>query len=343
LYSFNGRTPAAFHEGIMSRELIVETENFPIAGVFRIARGAKTAAEVVTCTISQGKVRGRGECVPYTRYGESVQSVLEQIEAIRAEISRGMDRQELQERMPAGAARNALDCALWDLEAKLRGERVADMIGSRYPRALVTAQTISLGTPEEMAAQARAHAARPLLKIKVGAEDDAARMRTVAAAAPQSRLIVDANEGWTEANLEENLRAAAACRVELIEQPLPAGKDAILSEIPHPVPICADESVHVTEDLDRLAGLYDAVNIKLDKTGGLTEALILRDRARAKGFSIMVGSMVGTSLAMAPAVLLAQDADFVDLDGPLLLARDRVPGLTYDGATVSPPEPALWG
>ena len=327
----------------MSRELTVETESFPITGVFRIARGAKTAAEVVTCTISQGTARGRGECVPYTRYGESLQSVVEQIKAIRAEISRGIDREDLRKSMPAGAARNALDCALWDLEARLRGERVADIIGSRSPRALVTAQTISLGTPEEMAAQARTYADRPLLKIKVGAEDDAARMRAVAAAAPQSSLIVDANEGWTEANLNENLHAAAACGVQLIEQPLPADKDAILAEIPHPVPVCADESVHVTEDLDRLAGLYDAINIKLDKTGGLTEALILRDKARAKGFSIMVGCMVGSSLAMAPAVLLAQDADFVDLDGPLLLARDRVPGLAYDGAIVSPPDPALWG
>jgi len=324
--------------------MMVEIESFPIAGVFRISRGAKTEAQVVTCIISEGSASGRGECVPYQRYGESLTSVVEQIEEMRDEIANGLSRQALQEQMPPGAARNALDCALWDLEAKQRRVRVQDMIlRNAPPRPLVTAQTISLGAPEEMAAAARKYASRPLLKIKVGGENDAERIRAVAAAAPESRLIVDANEGWTEANLEENLRAAAENRVALVEQPLPAGNDTPLGEILHPVPVCADESLHTRKDLDRLRGFYDAVNIKLDKTGGLTEALLLHQEARKLGFSIMVGCMVGTSLAMAPAVLLAQDAEFVDLDGPLLLARDRVPGLLYKGAFVSPPEPDLWG
>lgn len=328
----------------MLRAMTVEIESFPLAGVFRISRGARTKAEVVTCVIEHGSAEGRGECVPYARYGESLASVVEQIEEMRGAIAGGIDRKTLLERMPAGAARNALDCALWDLEAKRSGKRVAETVCRTPPRPLVTAQTISLGEPAEMAAEARKHAWRPLLKVKVGgAGKDTDRLRAVSEAAPESRLIIDANEGWTEADLEENLEVAAQCRAALIEQPLPAGKDAILGTIPHPVPICADESVHTAADLDKLRGLYDAVNIKLDKTGGLTEALVLRDKAREMGFSIMVGCMVGTSLAMAPAVLLAQDADFVDLDGPLLLQSDRVPGLVYEGAEVRPPEPDLWG
>lgn len=327
----------------MPRTVTVQIESFPIAGVFRISRGARTEAEVLTCTITHDSAAGRGECVPYARYGETLQSVTEQIEEMRPKLASGLDRKTLRERMPAGAARNAIDCALWDLEAKRSGRRVQKVIGAGTPHPLVTAQTISLGTPEEMAEQARAHADREVLKIKVGAQNDVARIRAVAEAAPHSRLIVDANEGWSGANLEENLRAAAECRVALIEQPLPVGQDTILREIAHPVPICADESLHTAADLTSIHGLYDAVNIKLDKTGGLTEALILRDRAREMGFSIMVGCMVGTSLAMAPAVLLAQNADFVDLDGPLLLKHDRVPGLSYSGSSVSPPEPELWG
>ncbi|WP_011580878.1 MULTISPECIES: N-acetyl-D-Glu racemase DgcA [Chelativorans] len=327
----------------MSRSIALEIESFPISGVFRISRGAKTEAQVITCIISDESATGRGECVPYARYGESLESVASQIEELREDIANGIDRHTLRKRMPAGAARNAIDCALWDLEAKRMGRRVAQAVCAAPPQPLVTAQTISLGTPEEMAAQARQHASRPLLKIKVGSDDDAARIRAVASAAPQSRLIIDANEGWSEANVEENLWIAAQNRVALVEQPLPAEKDGFLREIAHPVPICADESLHTTADLDRLRDLYDAVNIKLDKTGGLSEALLLRDRAKELGFSIMVGCMVGTSLAMAPAVLLAQGAEYVDLDGPLLLARDRVPGLDYDGAVVSPPEAELWG
>lgn len=328
----------------MPRTMSVEIERFPIAGVFRISRGARTRAEVVTCTIFEGAAAGRGECVPYPRYGESLESVTEQIEEMRGSIAESITRQSLRETMPPGAARNAIDCALWDLEAKLTGKRVQDTIGGGEPAALVTAQTLSIGSPEEMAEEARKHAARKLLKIKVGGgNDDAARIAAVAKAAPNSRLIVDANEAWNAVDLEENLRIAAQNGVALVEQPLPAGEDAVLGEISHPVPICADESLHTSEDLAAMHGLYDAVNIKLDKTGGLTEALILRNRAREMGFSIMIGCMVGTSLAMAPAVLLAQGADFVDLDGPLLLARDRTPGLAYENSFVSPPETALWG
>jgi L-alanine-DL-glutamate epimerase-like enolase superfamily enzyme len=327
----------------MKRDLLVESERFPIAGTFTISRGSKTEAEVICCTISDGGSSGRSECVPYRRYGESMESVNAAIEAIRGEIIRGMDREELLRAMPAGAARNALDCALWDLEAKMSGRRAYAQISATAPRPVETAFTLSLGTPETMAAQAAANATRPLLKVKIGGENDIERIRAVVGAAPRSRIILDANEGWTDGNVEANLAAAAELGIALVEQPLPAGRDEILRRIEHAVPICADESVHEAADLEELAGLYDAVNIKLDKAGGLTAAILLRNRARELGLSVMVGCMVGTSLAMAPAVLLAQDADFVDLDGPLLLARDRSPGLVYDGSMVSPPEPALWG
>jgi L-alanine-DL-glutamate epimerase-like enolase superfamily enzyme len=265
------------------------------------------------------------------------------IEAMRGEIAAGIDRAELLRSMPAGAARNALDCALWDLEAKISGKPAHARVCAKPPRPVETAFTLSLGTPEAMAAQAAANAARPLLKVKIGGENDIGRIRAVATAAPRSKIILDANEGWTDDNVETNLAAVAELGVALVEQPLPAGRDEILRSIPHAVPICADESVHEAADLEKLAGLYDAVNIKLDKAGGLTAALLLRDRARELGLSVMIGCMVGTSLAMAPALLLAQDADFIDLDGPLLLARDRSPGLVYEGSMVSPPEPALWG
>lgn len=327
----------------MARVISVEAERFPIAGAFTISRGSKTEAEVITCTIRQGNHTGRGECVPYKRYGETMDGVHAAIEAMRERIAGGIDRAALLDAMPAGAARNAIDCALWDLEAKITGTPVAQAIGAVPLRALETAYTLSLGEPEAMAAQARANAMRPLLKVKIGGDNDIARIRAVTEAVPQSRIILDANEGWTDDNIVENLAFAAKQRIALIEQPLPAGRDGILGRIAHPVPVCADESVHEAKDLASLAGLYDAVNIKLDKAGGLTAALALRDRARELGFGVMVGCMVGTSLAMAPAVLLAQDADFVDLDGPLLLARDRVPGLAYEGSLVSPPDPALWG
>ncbi|MDX8447198.1 N-acetyl-D-Glu racemase DgcA [Mesorhizobium captivum] len=327
----------------MARVISVEAERFPIAGTFTISRGSKTEAEVITVTIGENGHVGRGECVPYRRYGETMEGVHAAIEAMRARIIGGIDRIALLAALPAGAARNALDCALWDLEAKLSGRPVADAIGAVSPKALETAYTLSLAEPEAMAAQARANASRPLLKVKIGGENDMARIRAVTEAAPQSRIILDANEGWTDDNVEANLAFAAEYGIALVEQPLPAGKDDILRRIAHPVPVCADESVHEAKNLEALVGLYDAVNIKLDKSGGLTEALFLRDRALELGFGIMVGCMVGTSLAMAPAVLLAQGADFVDLDGPLLLARDREPGLVYQGSLVSPPDRALWG
>lgn len=328
----------------MARRLEVTVESFPIAGTFAISRGSKVAADVVVCTIRQDGAAGRGECVPYARYGESLDGVRAAVQAAAPLIASGIDRAGLLKAMQPGAARNAVDCALWDLEAKLSGQPAWASACAAVPGPLTTAFTLSLADPDAMGAQARANAHRPVLKIKVGgAGDDIARMRAVVAGAPQSRIIVDANEGWTEANLRENLQAAASLGIALVEQPLPAGRDDMLAAIDRPVPVCADESLHTVEGLAALAGRYDAVNIKLDKAGGLTAALLLRDRARELGFGVMVGCMVGTSLAMAPAVLLAQGADFVDLDGPLLLARDREPGLAYSGSVISPPAPALWG
>lgn len=328
----------------MFMDLHLTAETFPIAGVFTIARGSRTEARVIHCVLTGDGHRGHAECVPYARYGETVESVMEEIAAMRGQLRRGLSREDLLSAMKPGAARNAVDCAMWDLEAKLSGTPAQSLVCRIPPRPLHTAYTISLGEPEDMAAQAQAHADRPLLKIKVGGtKDDIARIRAVTGAAPKSSIILDANEGWTPENLHENLSVAAEYNVVLIEQPLPPEHEHLLGEIPHPVPICADESLHVTEDLPRLSGLYDAINIKLDKTGGLTEALRLKEAAREAGFRIMVGCMVGTSLAMAPAVLLAQDADYVDLDGPLLLAQDREPGLTYAGSLVSPPPRELWG
>ena len=318
-------------------------ESFPIAGTFTISRGSKTTADVIVCTIAERGAVGRGECVPYRRYGETPESVSAELERVKDRVSAGIDRRELASILPPGAARNAVDCALWDLEAKQSGVAAASRIVQGAPKALETAYTLSLGSPDAMAAQAAENAWRPLLKVKIGGDGDADRVRAVRAAAPRSRLILDANEGWNAGNVEANLAAAAALGVALVEQPLPAGEDAMLGRIERPVPVCADESVHVADDLDRLAGLYDAINIKLDKAGGLTESIVLERRAREMGFKIMVGCMVGTSLAMAPAVLLAQRAEFVDLDGPLLLARDRIPGLAYEGSMVSPPDRALWG
>lgn len=327
----------------MARTLQIDQESFPIAGRFTISRGSKTEANVIAVTLRQGEGIGRGECVPYGRYGETLEGVRETIEAARVVVQAGGSRDDLLGLMPAGAARNAVDCALWDLEAKLSGVRVANQLYPNGVSPLITAYTLSLGTPEEMEQAARAASARPLLKIKVGGADDEARIRAVTKGAPNSRIILDANEGWNSDNVVRHMDIAAECGIALIEQPLPAGRDELLAHIARPVPVCADESLHLTADLGQLVGRYDAVNIKLDKTGGLTEALLLRERARELGFQIMVGCMVGTSLAMAPALLLAQGAEFVDLDGPLLLARDRVPGLIYEGSTVFPPEPELWG
>lgn len=327
----------------MPRILDIQMNSFLIAGSFTIARGAKTQAEVITCTLTDEGAEGHGECVPYRRYGETMDSVLAQIEAARPLIEAGISRHDLLSAMPPGAARNAVDCALWDLEAKQMGQSVASRLGIADPKPLTTAYTISLGEPEVMAAQAREHAGRALLKVKVGTGDDESRIRAVRAAAPEATIILDANEGWPEAVLERHLNIAAEAGVTLVEQPLPAGRDALLAEIRRPLLVCADESVHHTGDLASLADRYDAINIKLDKSGGLTEALAMKTEAERLGFSIMIGCMVGTSLAMAPAVLLAQNADFVDLDGPLLLARDRQPGLRYAASLVFPPESSLWG
>jgi L-alanine-DL-glutamate epimerase-like enolase superfamily enzyme len=323
--------------------LTTRVEHWPIAGSFTISRGAKTEAVVVVAELSDGSYRGRGECVPYARYGETVESVVAAIEAMRPLIASGLDRAGLQQAMAAGAARNALDCALWDLDAKRAGRPAYELAGIAAPLPLVTACTISLATPEEMAVAARKAADRALLKVKLGGDCDPERIAAVRRAAPNAELIVDANEAWTQANLTDNLAACAAAGVTLIEQPLPDGQDDVLSAFRHPVPICADESAHARGSLAALRNKYDAVNIKLDKTGGLTEALATAEEATRLGLAVMVGCMVATSLAMAPAILVAQRARVVDLDGALLLARDRIYPLRYEGSRVHPPSRALWG
>mgnify|MGYP000577597511 CR=1 FL=1 len=317
----------------------VTAESFRLAEVFTIARGSRTEAKVLTVTAAEGADVGRGECVPYARYGESLESVAEEIAALPAVL----DREALYGFLSPGAARNAVDCALWDLEAKQAGCRVWDLAGLAAPGPVVTAFTLSLDTPERMRAAAARQAHRPLLKIKLGSEGDMARLEAVREGAPAARIIVDANEGWTAevyAGLAPHLLRLG---VAMVEQPLPAGADDMLGEIARPLPVCADESCHDRASLPGLKGKYDMVNIKLDKTGGLTEALALRDEAVAQGYRVMVGCMLGTSLAMAPAVLVAQGAEVVDLDGPLLLAEDRATPLCYDDEGVHPPEPALWG
>ena len=317
----------------------VVEESFALAEVFTISRGAKTEARVLTVRISDGNATGRGECVPYGRYGETLASVAAEIAGLPDDFSRA----DLPGLLPAGAARNAVDCALWDLAAKQAGKRVWDMAGLARPRPVITAFTLSLDTPERMRDAAARHAHRPLLKIKLGTSDDMARLAAVRAGAPRTRIIIDANEGWSAEIYAELVPHLLRMGVALVEQPLPAGADEMLAEMARPVPVCADESCHDRASLAGLAGKYDMVNIKLDKAGGLTEALALRDLAMAQGYGVMVGCMVGSSLAMAPAVLLAQGAGIVDLDGPLLLAEDRDHPLAYDAAGVHPPEAALWG
>ncbi|WP_206771979.1 N-acetyl-D-Glu racemase DgcA [Polymorphum gilvum] len=318
-------------------------ERWEIAGGFAISRGSRTHADVVVATIRDGAHLGRGECVPYARYGESIDGVLAQIASTAPLIEAGLTRTDLQALLPAGAARNALDCALWDLEAKRAASTAAALAGLASLKPLTTAFTISVGTPEKMAADAGKAASRPLLKVKLGGAGDVERIAAVRAAAPQARLIVDANEAWDPSCFADNMAACVTAGVELIEQPLPSGDDGLLATVARPITICADESLHTRDDLSALRIRYDAVNIKLDKAGGLTEALLLAKEARAHGFAVMVGCMLGTSLAMAPAVLVAQDADYVDLDGPLLLSRDREPGLRFEASRLYPPEPALWG
>jgi L-Ala-D/L-Glu epimerase len=323
--------------------LSVGVERWPIAGSFTISRGAKTEAAVVVAELSDGRRRGRGECVPYARYGETLEAVAAAISAMGPGLARGLDRLGLQQAMPPGAARNALDCAFWDLAAKQCGRPVHEIAGLPPPKPLTTAYTISLAAPEVMAAAAARAAGRALLKIKLGGGDDRARIAAVRRAAPRCELIVDANEGWTPDNLASNLAACAEAGVTLAEQPLPVGRDDALAKVPHPLPICADESAHAEASLAALIGKYDAVNIKLDKAGGLTEALAMLRRADELGLRVMVGCMVATSLAMAPAILVAQRASVVDLDGPLLLARDRPQGLYYEDSRVHPALPDLWG
>ncbi len=327
----------------MTRALSVAREVWPLRGAFRISRGAKTESVVVVARIAQDGAAGAGECVPYARYGETVESVLAQIESTRALIERGGGRDELQRALPAGAARNALDCAMWDLEAKRAGKRVWQLAGMSAPQTLITAYTLSVDEPEKMAEAARAAAHRPLLKLKLTGAGDLARVEAVRKATPGSRLIVDANEAWDEALFDQLSPQLANLGVDLIEQPLHAERDAGLAGREHPVAVCADESCHDTSSLPHVAGRYEAVNIKLDKTGGFTEALALRKAAFAAGYRVMVGCMVATSLSMGPAHLIAQGAAWVDLDGPLLLSHDRDPGLRFEGSRVHPPDAEMWG
>ena len=319
--------------------ITVIPETFALSEVFTIARGSRRAALVLSVQITRDGHTGRGECVPYARYGESHDSVTAQI----ASLPEGVTRAQLQSLLPPGAARNAVDCALWDLAAKQAGCRVWQLAGLSEPGPMITAFTLSFAAPEVMRAAAARHAHRPLLKIKLGTPDDMPRLEAVRAGAPKARIIVDANEGWTPEVYADLAPHLLRLGVTLVEQPLPAGQDDMLAEIARPLPVCADESCHDRESLPALGGKYDMVNIKLDKTGGLTEALALRDTARDMGFGVMVGCMVGSSLAMAPAVLVAQGASIVDLDGPLLLAEDRATALEYDAAGVHPPRPELWG
>lgn len=312
-------------------------------GTFTISRGSRTEAHVVTVTLEKDGVKGMGECVPYARYGESLDSVCDQIKSLTDAFAQGMDRIELQKALAPGAARNAVDCAFWDLEAKLAGKPAWQLAGLSSLSSVVTAYTLSLDAPEKMQQAAEDNSARPLLKIKLGGEGDLERLRAVRAGAPNSRLIVDANEGWSATDYDALAPVMLELGVDLVEQPLPASDDAALEGRARPLPVCADEACHDRDSLADLKGKYDVINIKLDKTGGLTEALALKQAAIEQGFSIMVGCMVGSSLAMAPALLLAQDVGFVDLDGPLLLAEDRDTPIEFRGSDMYPAPSALWG
>ena len=333
----------------MALEITIAAQSWPLASAFVISRGAKTQATVVVVEITGAGVTGRGECVPYARYGETTESVIRQIQQASHHLtavdphSVAMARLALQREMAPGAARNAVDCALWDLEAKVAGSSVAILTGMTRCLPLLTAYTLSLDTPEAMAVAAAKASHLPLLKLKLGGRGDDARLRAIRNARPDAHLIADANEAWTDELLGPLLAVAIETGVELIEQPLPAGRDHALEQRPAGIVICADESLHTRDGLPALADRYDAINIKLDKAGGLTEALALASDARALNLQIMVGCMVGTSLAMAPALLVAQGARWVDLDGPLLLARDREPGLTIANGIISPAIAALWG
>jgi len=327
----------------MTLSVQIEAERFEIAGGFKISRETRTHAQVVVVTLSDGDHIGHGECVPYPRYGETLESVQTQIEEVSEVLKEGLTRVQLLDAMPAGAARNAVDCALWDLEAKRSGKRAFELAGAGVLKPVTTAYTISVDTPEVMAQKTLAAAHRPLLKVKLAGPGDDARIAAVRRAAPDATLIVDANEAWDDSCFKVNMAACDAAGVALIEQPLPSKDDGLLAGFERSVTICADESLHPGKSIDGLAEKYDAVNIKLDKAGGLTAALKLVEDARAQDLKVMVGCMLGTSLAMAPAVVIAQTADYVDLDGPLLLAEDRKPGLRFEDSTLYPPEPELWG
>jgi L-alanine-DL-glutamate epimerase-like enolase superfamily enzyme len=322
--------------------LTVAVGRWPIAGGFTIARGTKTEAVVVVATVTRNGFAGRGECVPYARYDETVEGVVDALQAQAGAIAQGADRADLLHTMPAGAARNALDCALWSVASKAAGKPVWALAGLPQPQPVTTAFTLSLRDPAAMAAAAAHAASRPLLKVKLGGAGDDERIRAVRRAAPEATLIVDANESWTAATLAANLAACAQARVALIEQPLPAGADALLEDLDSPVPLCADESFHGLEGLDTVARRYQYANLKLDKTGGLTEAIAVARAVRERGMGLMVGCMLGTSLGMAPAFLLTPWAQFVDLDGPLLLLHDRVPGFAFEGSTMQPAGVGVW-
>ncbi|MGW8190264.1 N-acetyl-D-Glu racemase DgcA [Sphingomonas hankookensis] len=327
----------------MLRHLDVTHDRFGLSTPFRISRGVKTAADVVTVTLREGGTIGRGEAVPYARYGETIEDTIAAIRAIAPALADGAGRQDLAALLPAGAARNAVDCALWDLEARLAGTTVAALAGLAEPVALPSAITIGLDTPDAMARAAAKVATVPLLKVKVDRTDPAAQIAAIRSVAPLPRLIIDPNESWTLDTLRSLRERLIEWRVDLLEQPLPAGEDHDLATFNSPVPIAADEALHTAADLDRLAGRYDVVNIKLDKTGGLTEALVLAGRAHAKGFGLMVGCMVCSSLGIAPAMLLGGRAAFVDLDGPLWLSEDRAGGVTDHEGMSSPAAPGFWG
>jgi L-Ala-D/L-Glu epimerase / N-acetyl-D-glutamate racemase len=317
-------------------------QSWPLDRPFRTSRGSSTEALIVVVTVTEGPHTGRGEATPITRYKQSPASVVAQIESVKNDKS--LDRKKLQLLLPAGSARNALDCALWDLEAKISGKRVWELANIPMVSKITTAFTISLDTPEKMAVTARANATAPVLKLKLGGDNlDLERVKAVRAVASGPRLFIDANESWSSSHYLKIVPSLGQLGIELIEQPFPASADDVLETLDRPIPVCADESCHTTEDLECLTGRYDAINIKLDKTGGLTEALRLMQSAREKRFKILIGCMVCTSLGAAPARLLAGTADFVDLDGPLLLAGDRHHGLTYENNRIALPSPELWG
>ena len=327
----------------MSRTIQVRHDRLPLNRPFRIARGVKTVADVIEVTISEGATFGRGEGVPYARYGETIESAIAAVDQIRAALESGADRAALLALLPPGAARNAIDCALWDLEARLTGRSVAEMIGAPAPERMASALTIIIDTAAAMGEAAAALAGAPLLKIKVDADDPAARIRAVRAAAPDAALIVDPNESWDRALVESLQDVLAEMRVDLLEQPVPADADAWLQGFVPKVPICADESVHVAADLEVIARRYQVVNVKLDKAGGLTAALELAHGARARGLGLMTGCMVSSSLSIAPALHIARFSDFVDLDGPVWLAEDRAGGVRDEAGMLVPPAPGFWG